>query len=201
MSEERSVFQKIGDAVTDYAPGLAGILALVPGVGTVPAAALGAVAALGRSLGLGSAARPEDVLQAISADPEIRLKAMVAENDFAVKMGQRDLDKLKAELADVQSARSRQVESEKATGKRDYNLYILAWVIMGGFLGIILAMIIGQYFYGKTLQNDPLLMLLMGSLSTNAGMVVGYFFGSSKSSADKNDQIGQLRKQIGNLLN
>ncbi len=198
MSEERSVFQKIGDAVTDYAPGIAGILALVPGVGTVPAAALGAVAALGRSLGLGSQAKPEDVLSAISADPEIRLKAMVAENDFKLKQRDQDIEEMKAQLADVQSARSRQVESERATGKRDYNLYVLAWVIMGGFLGLILAMVIGQYFYGKILQNDPLLTLLMGSLSTNAGMVVGYFFGSSKSSSDKNEQIGQLRKQLGN---
>jgi len=194
MPEERSVFQKIGDAVTDYAPGLAGILALVPGVGTVPAAALGAVVALGRSLGLGSAAKPEDVLSAISTDPEIRLKAMVAENDFAVKMGQQELDKLKAELADVQSARSRQVESEKATGKRDYNLYILAWTVIIGFfalMGFLLKIPVPQ-------DQSGVIFMLFGSLSSAFGAVIGYFFGSSKSSADKNEQIGQLRKQIGN---
>ena len=194
MPEERSVFQKIGDAVTDYAPGLAGILALVPGVGTVPAAALGAVAALGRSLGLGSQAKPEDVLSAISADPEIRLKAMVAENDFAVKMGQQELDKLKAELADVQSARSRQVESEKATGKRDLNLYVLAWTIILGFfilMGFLLKWPVPE-------DQNGVVFMLFGALATGFGQVLQYFFGSSKGSSDKNEQIGQLRKQIGN---
>ena len=194
MPEERNIFQKIGDAVTDYAPGLAGILALVPGVGTVPAAALGAVAALGRSLGLGSSAKPEDVLSAISTDPEIRLKAMVAENDFAVKMGQQDLDKLKAELADVQSARLRQVESEKATGKRDLNLYVLAWTIILGFfilMGFLLKWPVPE-------DQNGVVFMLFGALATGFGQVLQYFFGSSKGSSDKNEQIGQLRKQIGN---
>ena len=194
MPEERSVFQKIGDAVTDYAPGLAGILALVPGVGTVPAAALGAVAALGRSLGLGSAAKPEDVLQAISADPEIRLKAMVAENDFKTEMGRQDLEKLKAELADVQSARLRQVESEKATGKRDLNLYVLAWTIILGFfilMGFLLKWPVPE-------DQNGVVFMLFGALATGFGQVLQYFFGSSKGSSDKNEQIGQLRKQIGN---
>ena len=194
MPEERNIFQKIGDAVTDYAPGLAGILALVPGVGTVPAVALGAVAALGRSLGLGSSAKPEDVLSAISTDPEIRLKAMVAENDFAVKMGQQDLDKLKAELADVQSARLRQVESEKATGKRDLNLYVLAWTIILGFfilMGFLLKWPVPE-------DQNGVVFMLFGALATGFGQVLQYFFGSSKGSSDKNEQIGQLRKQIGN---
>ncbi len=194
MTDERSVFQKIGDAVTDYAPGIAGILALVPGVGTVPAAALGAVAALGRSLGLGSAAKPEDVLSAISADPEIRLKAMVADNDFKLKQRDQDIEEMKAQLADVQSARSRQVESEKATGKRDYNLYILAWTVIIGFfalMGFLLKIPVPQ-------DQSGVIFMLFGSLSSAFGAVIGYFFGSSKSSSDKNEQIGQLRKQLGN---
>ena len=67
-------------------------------------------------------------------------------------------------MQDRAGARNREVEITKATGKRDVNLYVLAWVVMGGFLGCIIAMIVLQYWLGKVLQSDPLLTLLLGSL-------------------------------------
>lgn len=193
MPDEKSIFQKIGDAVADFAPGMAAVLTAT-GVGAPVGAAISAVGALSRAFGLGSASKPEDVLQAISADPEIRLKAMVADNDFKLKLRDQDIEEMKVQLADVQSARSRQVESEKATEKRDYNLYILAWTVIIGFfalMGFLLKIPVPQ-------DQSGVIFMLFGSLSSAFGAVIGYFFGSSKSSADKNEQIGQLRKQIGN---
>ena len=195
MGDERSVFQKIGDAVTNYAPGLAGILALVPGVGTVPAAALAAVGALGRAVGLGSQAKPEDVLQAISADPEIRLKAMVAENDFKAEMGRQEIEKLKTELADTQNARSREVEITKATGQRDYQLMILAW--LGVFLPFVLVIAMIKWGIPDMTPEEALMVggfvgIIVGEYKT----IFGYFFGSSRSSSDKTEIMGQMRKQI-----
>jgi hypothetical protein len=38
--------------------------------------------------------------------------------------------------------------------------------------------------------------MLFGALATGFGQVLQYFFGSSKSSSDKNEQIGQMRKQL-----
>jgi hypothetical protein len=191
MTEEKSIFQKIGDAIADYAPGVATVLAAT-GVGVPAAAAIGAVGALGRAFGLGTNAKPEDILAAISADPEIKLKAMIANNDFLLKQRGQDIDELKTLLGDVQSARTRQVESEKATGKRDYNLYILAWTMVVGFFALL------AYLMGHPIPPDQngVIFMLFGSLSTAFGCVIQYFFGSSKSSADKNEQIGQLRKQI-----
>ena len=112
--------------------------------------------------------------------------------DFKLKIGEQRLDEIKAGLADVQSARSREVEIVKATGKKDINLYVLAWVIIGGFLGLLACLIIMQAGYGKTFENNSLLTMLLGSLSTDAGMVVGYFFGSSRSSAEKNQTIADM---------
>ena len=110
-----------------------------------------------------------------------------------IKLG---LEQDKIYILDVQNARHREVEIVKATGKKDRNLYALAWVIMGGFIGLILALVIGQFFYSKVLATDPLLSMLLGAMSTNAGMVVGYFFGSSKSSADKTDVIAHMTGNI-----
>ena len=191
MPEERNVFQKIGDAITDYAPGLAGILALVPGVGTVPAAALAAVGALGRAVGLGSQAKPEDVLQAISVDPEIRLKALVAENDFKAEMGRQEIEKLKAELGDIQSARQREIEITKTTGKRDTNMIITGWFIILGYIGMM-GFLLYHAAHNQPIKDDTgILFMLMGNLVTFVGMVVAYQFGTTRSSQAKTDIIAR----------
>lgn len=182
--DERTIFQKIGDAVTDFAPGIATVLAAT-GVGAPVAAAVGAVGALGRAFGLGSQAKPEEVLSAISADPEIRLKAMIAENDFKAEMGRQEIKKLETELADVQSARTRQTDSEKATGKRDYNLYILAWVIVLGFF-VLMALLLK--FTVPPDQNGVIFMLF-GALASGFTQILSYFFGSNKSSENKTNMI------------
>lgn len=196
---DRNIFQKIADKIVDFAPeAAAAVLSVVPGVGTIPAAALTALSSLGKACGLGTTATAEQVFSAVSIDPEIKLKAMLAENDFKLEMRKQDSEDLKTEvtrltvqIGDVQNARNNATVQVQATGKRDINLYVLAWVIMGGFIGLIIAIIVLQYATGRAMQNDPMLMLLVGSLSTDAGMVVGYFFGSSKSSQDKTELLAK----------
>ena len=187
MTDEKTIFQKIGDAVVDFAPGISTVLAAT-GVGAPIAAAVGAVGALGRAFGLGSAAKPEEVLQAISIDPEIKLKAMIADNDFKVEMGRQDLEETKAQLADVQSARTRQVESEKAIGRRDTNLYMLAWCIIVGFFALMAILL----FVKIPDDSTGVIFMLFGSLSAAFGGVVSYFFGSSKGSADKSQELAAI---------
>lgn len=201
--EEKNIFQKIGDAVVDYAPSVAGVLALVPGVGTIPAAALGAVAALGKACGLGTNAKPEEVLAAVSADPEIRLKAQIAENDFKVKMRDAEiaelnitLEKFRAQLLDIQSARLMNTEAIKATGKRDFNLYALAWLNTLGFyvmIGFFIWMLFAQVTVNIPQALNDILFMLVGCLVTNYTGVNTYFFGSSAGS-DLKTQLMNLRK-------
>jgi hypothetical protein len=168
---------------------LAGVIGSVvgaPGVGTL---AQTGVSVLLKALGLKPDAKPEDAMKIITTDPEVQLKLIVAENEFKLKQREQEIEELKTRLSDVQSARSREVEIVKATGKKDLNLYVLSWVIMGGFIGLIGALIFFQFSYGKTLQSDPIITLCLGSFATDAGMVVGYFFGSSKGSHDKDRYI------------
>jgi hypothetical protein len=190
--DEKTIFQRIGDAVVDFAPGIATVLAAT-GVGAPVAGAVGALGALGRAFGLGSTAKPEEVLTAISADPEIRLKAMVADNDFKAEMGRQDLEAMRAELADIQSARTRQVESEKAIGRRDTNLYLLAWCICAGFFGLMAVLL----FVKIPEDSTGVIFMLFGSLSAAFGGVVSYFFGSSKGSADKSQELATIAAKRG----
>jgi hypothetical protein len=187
---ERTIYQKIGDAVVDFAPGIATILAAT-GVGAPIAAAVGAVAALGRACGLGSAAKPEEVLTAISADPEIRLKAMIAENDFKAEMGRQEIEKLKTELADVQSARQREIEVTKATGKRDWNMICVGWMIILGYIGMM-GFLAYHAAHGQPIKDDTgILFLLVGNLVTFVGIVVAYLYGTTRSSQAKTEIIAR----------
>ncbi len=182
------------------------IAALAPNLGAVVGGPIGALAGsavkiIAEAFGLKAEAKPEEIAVAIQADPEAALKLKMAEMDFKVKLQElalkerdQQIQELDIRLKDIQSARGRQVEHEKATGKRDINLYVLAWVIMGGFIGIIGCMVILQVSFKFVLQPDPLLTLLLGSLSTDAGLVVGYFFGTSMSSHEKTKLLAEKTK-------
>lgn len=80
-------------------------------------------------------------------------------------------------LSDKQSARSRQVDSEKATGKVDVALYVIAGVIVLAFFASILALIF--ITLDKQSGTYELLLMLFGALTTKFGTVVDYFFGAS----------------------
>ena len=177
MVEEKSIFQKIGDAIIDFAPGIATVLTAT-GVGAPVGMAIGAVGALGRAFGLGSSAKPEDVLQAISVDPEIRLKAMVAENDFKVKMREAEIEELRLELSDLKSARDMNV----STGNNVNT--VLSY-------GIILAFIatVGMTLMGYAKVESALAGTLIGYISAKAEQVIAFHFGSSRGSQQKTSMI------------
>jgi len=186
---EENIIKKIGDGIVNIAPSIGAILT-ASGVGAPVGAAVSALAALGRAFGLGDKATPTDLATAMLSDPEARLKVLAAENAFKLEMREKDITELKIILADVQNARAREVDTTKSTGKRDINMFILAWCIIGGFFGAIIALIALKIVApANTVATDPILSMLFGSLSTNAGLVVGYFFGSSRGSDTKTDMI------------
>ena len=80
-------------------------------------------------------------------------------------------------LSDKQSARSRQTDSEKATGKQNIALYVLACSIVVAFFASILALIF--ITLDKQSGTYELLLMLFGALTTKFGTVVDYFFGAS----------------------
>ncbi|WP_075590596.1 hypothetical protein [Labilibacter marinus] len=102
------------------------------------------------------------------------------------------IEETKAYLSDKQSARNREAALTKATGHRDWLMMSLAIVIVLGFFGLIAVMIIGDNAI-KTANNGPVNQLF-GALVAGFSMVLSYFFGSSKSSADKDKTIANQNK-------
>lgn len=185
-------WKDVGKMVAKAAP----ILGTVLGGPAVGAATGGVVSMISSALGIEpDETTPANVAAMLGADPEAMLKLKEMELNHKVELeklaleGDRlEIEKDKAYLADIQNSRTRQVESEKATGKKDWALYLLAYAITGGFFATLLALIA---FPGLATAS-PALLILLGSLGTGFGQVLGYFFGSSKSSSDKNKMIASM---------
>ena len=125
--------------------------------------------------------KPDLVAAAIQADPQAALKLKELEINNSLELQKIVLEGERMRLADVASARAREVDITKATGSKDINLYVLAWVMVIGFFSLV-----GILMF-KSLPPDStgVVMMLFGTLAAGFGAVIQYFFGSSKSSADK----------------
>jgi len=176
---ESSILKKIADGIVDYAPELAKILTAT-GVGAPAGAALEVISSLGKAFGLGAQASPDAVHAAIASDPQIALKSVMAEQDYALKQKDQELEELKIRLSDVQSARQRE-----ATVKDNVNK-ILAYIIVGAFIALIAGTLLG---YAKV--ESALAGTLVGYISAKCEQVLAYYFGSSKSSDKKTDLLAK----------
>jgi len=159
-------------------------LPLLGGLLGGPAGALGAKAAVSlvsSALGLKEEADPEDVLGIIKANPEKLLELQKAEMAHKERLQVLLLEERALEIKDIGDARSREVAIVEATGKKDYNLYILAWTVIIGFFGLC------GVLMGVPIPKDSsqVVFILFGGLVAGFSQVLGYFFGSSKSSNEK----------------
>jgi len=171
-------WKQIGSQIANYAPMLGGIL------GGPPGAALGAgVKMISKALGLNpDTATPAQVEQKLKNDPQALLK--IKQMELA---HERELTQLY--LKDVSDARAREVAVVQATGKKDTNLYILAYLYVAGFFGstgMMIYLILANKFPNDVPEYVVFLLgNLFGALTAGVTAVVQYFFGSSKSSSDK----------------
>lgn len=169
-------WKDIGSKVSSYAPVIGGIL------GGPPGAAIGGVVQLiAKLFGVKETElTPAKLDNILSADPTayIKLRELeIKEKELILTYQNQQLSMF---LADVQSARGRETEITKVTGTRDINLYILAWTVIIGFFALM---------YVLTFQSLPDANVgpvnqLYGVLGTGFGLVLGYFFGSSRGSSE-----------------
>jgi hypothetical protein len=173
-------WKNVASKITSVAPMLGSLLG--PG-GTLAGTAIKMIGSA-----LGTESTEDAITTALQADPEAMLKLKQFELDNKVELRKIVLEQERVRLADVADARSRQIEHEKTTGKSDTNLYVLAWTVVSGFFGLM-----GLLCF-KTLPGDSsgVVFMLFGALATGFGQVLGYFFGSSKSSADKTKLLKPL---------
>lgn len=122
----------------------------------------------------------KDILHKIEADP-----VLAADLQKALLANAEKMDAMF--LADRADARDREIQIVRTTGKREYNLYILAWTVVVGFF--VLTGILA--FKALPEGSTDAVFMLFGSLSTGFATVLSYFFGTSKSSSDKTSLLAR----------
>ncbi len=174
-------WQELGKEILRLAPTAAGIATpfLGPAGPLLPVAAK----ALASAFGVESEdPQPDQLLEAIKADPDFLGKVHLAQVAFQT-------EQMRLEFGDIADARNRQIQHEKATGKTDINLYILAWIVVAGFFSVT-GYLIHLSEAAKGLQDRTgAIFMLLGSLSTAFGMVMTFFFGAARSNQQRESTL------------
>jgi hypothetical protein len=116
-----------------------------------------------------------DLLDSGTLTPEQITNVKLAELDFRRFLEANKIDLAKLDVANTQGARDMQVTV------RSWTPDILAILIVSGFFGILVTMLLGIL----KVSDQQALLILLGSLSAGFGAVLNFFFGSSRSSQNK----------------
>ena len=118
----------------------------------------------------------------IGATPEEMIKVQELEKTFELEMEKLGVDVFKMEVEDRKSAR--------LSNKGDKTPAILGVVCFIGFFGILASLI----FIDIPQTSQAALTVMLGSLGTIVAQVANYYWGSSKSSSNKNEMIERMMK-------
>ena len=160
---------------------------LAPMLGTALGGPLGGAAGalLGEALGTKDAT-PESIQAAIktgslNGDQILALKK--AEEDFSIQMAKMGFDSAEAlaelEFKDRDSARNREIQV------KDYTPAIGFYLITAGFFGLLAALL----KWNVPEANKAVIYTMVGSLGTAWVACVGYYYGSSAGSKNKDTLI------------
>jgi len=166
------------DALLGILKGVAPVLATAV-AGPAGGAAVGWIAS---KLGI-----PDDTIEGVT-------KALTGNPEMAMKLKELDLEYAKLEIADRDSARKAYAQvatSEYATKLEKVVVPVLALGVVG-----LAFMLIGILMFVDT-PNDQqqLVIFALGFITSAAGQVLSFYFGSSQGSKDKTEEIkGMLKK-------
>jgi hypothetical protein len=146
----------------------------------------------------------ETVLQGLS--PEALVKLREADNSFKVRMRELDIDLAKLN-ATTEQAYLNDVQNARTTHTGNRGIFWVGIAILLTFATVMVAVLWGsfQMIAGLIPIKDAgfastvagLVGTVIGYVAANAQQVVGYFFGSSKGSADKTDALAAAVRGIG----
>jgi hypothetical protein len=120
---------------------------------------------------------------AAKATPEQLLALKKAEQDFAVRMRELDVDLERIANEDRNSARDREVKTKDLTPR------LLAGSITLGYFGVLFFMLLNGL---PTTGGSEAMLVMLGTLGTAWGGVVAYYFGSSAGSKEKTDAMNRM---------
>lgn len=160
---------------------------VAPGIATIlggPLAGLATRALSETLLGKPDASAKDIETALLGASPETMLKLKEAGNNFDLEMERLGVDYAKIEADDRKDARALN------RGAKDKTPAVLGVLCFIGFFGILAALM----FVEIPAASRGALTVMLGSLGTIVVQVANYYWGSSKSSAQKNETIAGLMR-------
>ena len=125
----------------------------------------------------GGDSSPENVAEVIKKISPDKLKDF--ESEHRIKL-------IELANADRADARSREVELAKVTGEADWVPKFLAVALTAGFWSLVAALV----FVSIPDANRNIINIIIGTMSSGYVGIMGYYFGSSASSAKKTQIMG-----------
>jgi hypothetical protein len=180
----------LNDLAAIGAPLLASVLGGPPGL------AFGAMSLVTKSLGLPSNASVADITSKIQSNPELAIQLKDLEANYQQYLLSVKLQMDQAEYADRANAREREVQLAKVAGGRDWYPPALGTLVVLAFTVVLCSMI----FTPKSAeQRDDytkgLVNILVGALTAGYSTVLGYYFGSSAGSRQKDTTIANFTSE------
>lgn len=173
-------FDKIIPMLTGVAPSLAATLG-------GPMAGM-AVTALESIFGLDAGTAKKDPAALTEAvlgmSPDKAAEVRAADQDFAEKMKQLDIDVIALAAKDRDSARNMQIQTKDPTPR------LIACAVFLGYFSLLGLMA----FRPLPDANAAILQILIGALSAGVGAILQFYFGSSAGSQAKDATIRDLSK-------
>jgi hypothetical protein len=132
----------------------------------------------------------EKVLDKVIPDPNAKAEAQAKLMEMAQK-GQ--LAELEAMGKEMESARNREIQIATSDAAPLLNKIVTPVLALGtvGLTFILFAVII---FVDVDEQSKDILVYVLGALTSAVTMVLGYYFGSSAGSKEKDNKIKELMK-------
>jgi hypothetical protein len=166
------------DALLGILKGVAPVLATAV-AGPAGGAAVGWIAS---KLGI-----PDDTIEGVT-------KALTSNPEMTLKLKELDLEYAKLEVQDRDSAR--QAYAQVATSEHATKLdKVVVPVLALGVVGLAFTLIGVLMFVNTPTDQQQIIIFALGFITSAAGQVLSFYFGSSQGSKDKTEEIkGMLKK-------
>ena len=155
-------------------------------------AILGQVAGKVLAEALGVPPTPQAIHTAITTGDPATVTAALTEAETRMNV---EVEKLKAELADVQDARATTVQYVKSGSNLSLGAVVVSVIVMVGFVGISF-MAMKPDLAGV---DHSVVLYLLGAWQGLATAAVSFWIGSSASSVDKSNQIAAMAGTAANV--
>jgi hypothetical protein len=193
-------WKSIAGTVAPLGPKLGAVLGA--GLGGPLGGIIGGLAGNALAAAFGTEETPEAVGKAIAEDPNAaekiqRLESekgqqILAEAQVKIEELKQQTERERISADDTDRARQFTRDLAEVNSPLSWGSSILAIVFTSAFF-VVLAIVLVQ---SDTIKDNPVLLILLGTLTAGMGQILGYFFGSSAGSKNSADRFASLASQV-----